>query len=134
MTDPYTHDLGRPHTDPGPSRARRPRPLVFVAAVYEGNPMEFLNGLAKAAESLRAAAGVVTALPDFRLLPDHGDERVEWERDLIEHCDALVVIGGRDVPDRDDAEGVERWVDAATGFGLPVFDGPGPLIEWVRNR
>ena len=120
------------HTEPG--RAHRPKPLVFVAAVYEGNPMEFLNGLAKAAESLRAAAGVVTALPDFRLLPDLGDERVDWERDLIEHCDALVVIGGRDVPDRNGAEGVERWVDAATGFGLPVFDGPGPLIEWVRNR
>ena len=44
------------------------------------------------------------------------------------------MIGGRDVPDRDDAEGVERWVDAATGFGVPVFDGPGPLIEWARNR
>ena len=67
MTD--THDPGHPITDPG----RRPKPLVFVAAVYEGNPMEFLNGLAKAAESLRAAAGVVTALPDFRLLPDLSD-------------------------------------------------------------
>jgi len=126
MTDSYTH------TDPGP--ARRPKPLVFVAAVYEGNPMEFLNGLAKAAESLRAAAGVVPALPDFRLTSQLAGERADWERDLIEHCDALVVIGGRDVPDRDGAEGVDRWVDAATGFGLPVFDGPGPLIEWVRNR
>lgn len=117
-----------------PDRARRPKPLVFVAAVYEGNPQEYLHGMARAAESLRAA-GVVPALPDFRLMPENQPgERAAWERDLIEACDALVVIGGRDVPERDGAEGVERWVDAATGFGLPVFDGPGPLIEWVRNR
>jgi hypothetical protein len=112
------------------------KPQVFVAAVWEGNPMEYAHGLGRAARSLRAIADIVPVLPDLRFLPDEpGFDRVGWERDLVARCDAVVVIGGRDV--RDDvagAEGVERWLTDAEDFGVPVFDGPGPLVDWVLAR
>lgn len=115
---------------------RKPKPLVFVAAVYEGNPMEYAHGLVKAAWSLRAASRLVPVLPDFRLLrEDYAGERFAWEYDLLERCDALVVVGGRGVPPgHPGAEGVERWADAATELGLPVFEGPAPLFVWVAGR
>lgn len=115
---------------------RKPKPLVFVAAVYEGNATEYAHGLVRAAWSLRAASRLVPVLPDFRLLSeDYAGERFAWESDLIERCEALVVIGGRDVPaGRTGAEGVERWVDVAARLGLRIFDGPGSLFEWVAER
>jgi len=112
------------------------KPQVFVAAAWEGNPMEYAHGLVKAARSLRAIADIVPVLPDMRLVPDEpGFDRVGWERDLIARSDAVVVIGGRDV--RDDvagAEGVDRWLADAEDFGVLVFDGPGPLVDWVMTR
>lgn len=110
------------------------KPLVFVAAVYEGNASEFAHGLVKAARSLRAASPLVPVLPDLRLIGDVSPaDRFEYEADLIARCDALVVIGGTDVI-VEGGEGVDDWVDFAQGRGVPVFGGPGLLFEWVAGR
>jgi hypothetical protein len=111
------------------------KPLVFVAAVYEGNPVEFRHGLLRAATSLRAATHVVPVLPDLRILEEQfAGDRFGWEWDLISRCDALVVIGGRLVPDVEGAESCERWIEAAREMDVPVFEGPGDLFDWVANR
>ena len=103
-----------------------PKPLVFIAAVYEGNASEYVHGLVRAARSLRGITSrVVPVLPDLRLVAeDFAGDRFSWEWDLIGRCDALVVIGGRDVPD----------VDAALEMDIPVFDGPGALVDWLVER
>jgi len=131
MTDSYAHDLGRPHTDPDPGPRRR-KPLVFVAATYAGNPLEWAHGILRSAQSLWAAADVVPVVPHLRLGVMDTDERRAYERDLIRICDAVVVVGGRDIPEG--GEGVDPWIVDAFNFNVPVFEGPGPLIEWARNR
>jgi hypothetical protein len=83
MTDSYTHDLGRPHTNPDPGRRRRRKPLVFVAAVYEGNPLEWAHGILRSAQSLWAGADVVPVVPHLRLGVIDLEARVRYESDLI---------------------------------------------------
>lgn len=112
----------------------RHKPLVYVAAAYAGNPLEWAHGLLRAAEALWRGADVVPVLPHLRLgnaLWAH-DDRLSYEWDLIRSCDAVVVIGGRHAPVP--SEGVEQWTDFADGLGVPVLDGPAALDDWVRNR
>jgi hypothetical protein len=112
---------------------RPTKPLIFVAATYEGNIFEWANGLLRSAASIRAAADVVPILPHLRLIVIDPADRIDWELDLISRCDGLVVLGGTEggVEDR---HGISRWLEAAEVFEVPIFRGPGQLIDWVRAR
>lgn len=105
------------------------RPLVFIAAAYEGNPYEWAYGILKAGEAMRRVAGVTPVMPHLRLVEIARDDRMEWERDLIRACVAVVVVGGST-----GAEDVQAWADFAQGAQVPVFVGPGALIEWMADR
>lgn len=108
---------------PGPRFAR---PLVFIAAKYEGNPFEYLNGLVHAAVTVWGL-GAVPVLPLPRLSLLDAAERLRYERALIDNCRAVLIVSG----DEDGDQDLIEYKDRAEDIHIPVFADMVRFLHWL---
>lgn len=94
------------------------RPLVYVAGPITGDPFGCVRQAAAAFDELRAI-GCVPFLPQLSVIhemvsPQPYETWLAYDRDVIDHCDALVRLPGQSL-------GADREVVYAMEQGIAVY-------------